>query len=192
MVERKGDRLYNAAVLVGPHGERGGVIGKYRKMHPWWPPEHHWVTAGDLGYNVFSTDIGNIGIMICYDAAFPEPARCLAIAGADVICQPSNWLLHEGRPLSPDFVTKTRALENHVFFMGSNRIGTERGARFVGRSQIIDVGGRVLAEASQDKDEIVYADIDTAAARSKRLDPEDARSDLWWARRPDTYRAIST
>lgn len=188
MVEVYGINFYNAAVLIGPEG----VIGKYRKNHPWYGAEADWpVTAGDLGYPVFETAIGNIGMMICYDAWFPEPARILALGGADIIAFPTNAVAVPAGFAAFDHILQTRAIENHVWVIAADRIGVEREIPFAGRSQIIDIYGDVMVEASPDKEEIIYAIIHPkAATRDKMLVPGLPASDLWWARRPATYKAI--
>ena len=192
MVEAYGMNYYNVSVLVGPEG----FIGKYRKMHPWCAAESQWpITFGEAsqGYPVFETEIGKIGMMICYDAWIPETARMLALNGADIIAFPTNSVGVPAGNACFDHVLQTRAMENHVWIVAADRIGTEREVPFAGRSQILDIHGNVMIEASVDREEIVYADITpTAATRDKMLVPELTASDLWWIRRPDTYAKISS
>jgi predicted amidohydrolase len=192
MIEVYGLSFYNVAVLIGPEG----IIVKYRKMHPWFAAESDWpVTVGDAGqgYPVFETGIGKIGMMICYDAWITEPARILALNGADIIAFPTNSVGVPAGIACSDHILQTRALENHVWVVSADRIGTEREVPFAGRSQIIDVYGDVMVEASEDKEEIIYADIDpSAATRDKMLVPDLLASDLWWIRRPDTYSKITS
>lgn len=191
LVEVYGLEYYNAAVLVGPDG----VVGKYHKMHPWYGAEADWpVTAGSAaqGYPVFQTPIGKIGMMICYDAWITEPARSLALGGADIIAFPTNAVAVPAGFAVFDHILQTRAIENHVWIVAADRIGTEREVPFAGRSQIIDIYGDVIVEASQDKEEVIYATIQPkAATRDKMLVPGLPASDLWWIRRPDTYKAIT-
>lgn len=190
LLERYKEKFYNTAVLIGP----GGIVGKYRKIHLWYPSEDEIpVEPGDLGYPVFTTNIGKIGMMICYDSWFPEPARVLALNGAEIIAVPTYTGLHS----EFDYIFRTRALENHVWIVGANGIATLEGKgivwRIVGRSQIVSIFGEVLAEASSEKEETIYAKIDTkAATRNKQLLPgvEWKKSDLFWARKPETYDAI--
>lgn len=188
LVEKDGDKFYNAAILVGPEG----YIGKYRKVHPWWPAESAWpVTAGDLGFPVYSTAIGKIGMMICYDAWFPEPARCLALGGADIIAFLTNAVGVPAGFACFDHILQTRAIENHVWIVGADRIGVERDVPFAGRSQIVDIYGDVIVEASLDKEEIIYTTIDVkAATETKQLVPGLEKSDLFWARKPASYAII--
>lgn len=87
LAERDGHKLYDCAVLVGPDG----FIGKYRKAHLW-NLEKLWFSPGDLGFPVFETPIGRIGLMICWDVWFPEVPRLLSLQGADIICSLNNWV----------------------------------------------------------------------------------------------------
>ena len=84
LAERDGVQLFDSAVLVGP----GGFIGKYRKAHLW-NREKLWFTPGNLGFPVFDTPIGRIGLLICWDIWFPEVPRLLSLQGADIICSQS-------------------------------------------------------------------------------------------------------
>ncbi|MEH6549279.1 MAG: carbon-nitrogen hydrolase family protein [Pseudomonadales bacterium] len=192
MVETHESGFYNVSVLVGPEG----YIGKYRKMHPWYPAEEAWpITRGesDQGFPVFKTEIGNIGMCICYDMWIPETARMLALNGADIIAFPTNTVAVPAGEAVFDHVLRTRALENHVWIVGADRIGVEREVPFAGRSQIVDPYGNVMVEASADREEIIYADIQPAiASNDKMLVPELPAADLWWIRRPDSYSKISS
>ena len=107
---------YNAAVLVGPKG----VVGVYRKTHLFLS-EPKWAKAGDLGIPIWRTEFGNIGMIICHDAAFPETSRVSALQGADVMCFPTNWLER-----SPSGYWFTRAFDNGIYWIAANRYGVER------------------------------------------------------------------
>ena len=126
---------YNSAVLIGPEGP----VGLYRKTHAY-ISEPKWAKDGDLGLPVFDTPIGRIAMTICMDACYPETARVPALAGADVICFPTNWLSEK----SPSPSWMARAAENGVYLIAANRYGLERGCSSpeVGG----DRSGRVLAE----------------------------------------------
>lgn len=131
MVEFHETNFYNVSVLVGPDG----YIGKYRKMHPWYPAEENWpITPGETnqGYPVFETEIGNIGMCICYDMWIAETARILALNGADIIAFPTNTVAAPAGEAVFDHVLRTRALENHVWIVGVDRIGIEREVPFAG------------------------------------------------------------
>jgi predicted amidohydrolase len=128
--------------------------------------------------------------LICYDLRFPEAARCLALEGADMIALPTNW--PQGADASPDFVAQTRAMENRVFLVAVNRAGEERGAVFIGKSQIVDPAGRRLAMADTTDETIITATFDPTLARQKRLviQPGVFEIDTVGDRRPELYRRI--
>lgn len=172
--------FYNTAALVGPDG----VAGRYRKTHAF-ISEPKWAKDGDLGIPVFATPLGRIAVTICMDAVYPETARIPALAGADVICFPTNWV-YEKSP-SPSWMV--RAAENGVYFVAANRYGLERGVQFSGGSAIIDPDGGLQAVLDTG-DGIVWGWIDPARARDKR--PHAGRGeDLLADRRPDAYGATT-
>ena len=186
LLERFGDaRVYNSAVLVGPEG----LVGVYRKAHLPFLGVDRLTTPGNTGFLVWDTAIGRVGIAICYDLRFPEALRALALAGADIIALPTNW--PDGSQNAPQFVTRTRALENRVFVLACNRCGEERGFWFFGHSQITDPRGDVLAEAGADE-AICYAEIEPEQARQKRivLRPGEFELDTVGDRRPDLYGSL--
>jgi predicted amidohydrolase len=186
MLEEMGDALYNSAVLCGPEG----LVGVYRKTHLPFLGVDKMTALGPDPYRVYDTGIGRIGMLICYDLRFPEAARCLALAGADIIVLPTNW--PQGAQASPDFVAQTRAMENRVFLVAVNRAGEERGARFIGKSQIVDPAGKRLAMADTTDETIITATFDPALARQKRLviQPGVFEIDTVGDRRPELYRRI--
>jgi predicted amidohydrolase len=187
MIEREGMgsewSYYNAAVLIGP----AGVIGKYRKTHLPFLGIDRFIKAGNLPYNVYDTPIAKIGLGICYDLRFPEQWRTMALKGAEILVNITN--LPTGADTHPNLLGPTRALENRVFVISCDRVGNERGWEFIGRSQVIDLTGKVLAEASRDKEEIIYGTIDPAKAREKYIvvKPGEYEIDLVKDRRPDLY-----
>ena len=162
-IERDGEKFYNAAMLVAP----GGVVGSYRKAHLPFLGVDRFLTPGDRPFQVFDLPGGKVGINICYDASFPESARVLKLAGARLVVLPTNW--PPGAWRTPEFVVRARALENHVFFAAANRVGEERGWRFIGRSKILDCDGETLAEAGGDAEEIIYARADLARADDNHI-----------------------
>ncbi|MGC9469060.1 MAG: carbon-nitrogen hydrolase family protein [Anaerolineae bacterium] len=177
--------VYNSAVLVGPEG----LVGLYRKAHLPLLGVDRFTTPGDTGFLVWETEIGRVGIAICYDLRFPEALRALALSGADIVALPTNW--PDGSQNAPRFVTRTRALENRVFILACNRCGEESDFWFFGHSQITDPRGQVLAE-TEAEEAIVYADIDPTAARQKRivLRPGEFELDTVGDRRPDLYSRL--
>jgi predicted amidohydrolase len=186
MLEDAGDTIYNSAVLCGPEG----LVGVYRKTHLPYLGVDMMTGLGPDPYRVFNTSIGRIGMLICYDLRFPEAARCLALEGADMIAVPTNWPM--GADTAPDFVAPARAVENRVFIVAVNRAGTERGASFIGKSQIIDPSGRQLAMAQTTDETIITATFDPTLARQKRLiiEPGVFEMDTVGDRRPELYHRI--
>lgn len=183
ILERDGDLLRNAAVLLGP----AGIVGRYRKTHLPFLGVDRFTVPGDEPYEVFDTPIGRIGIEICFDLRFPELTRALALAGAEVVAHPTNWPA-EVRPLA-DFMTRTRAAENRVFLLTANRVGCERAAAFFGWSQIVDPLGRRLAEAGEDEETLLLAEVDLDDARTKDVLPTPGEYEihLFSGRRPELY-----
>jgi len=166
--ERAGDQLFNTSAVIGP----SGFVGKFRKVHLW-GDENLVFEPGDLGFPLFHTPIGRIGTFICYDGWFPESYRTCAIAGADIICIPTNWVpIHgqdEARQAMATVLCMAAAHSNSVVVVAADRIGTERGQPFIGQSVIVSHTGWPLAgPASVEREEILYADVDLAAARRDR------------------------
>jgi predicted amidohydrolase len=187
LAERDGMRLFNTAMLVGPDG----FIGKYRKTHLW-NLEKLWFTPGDLGFPVFDTPIGRIGMLICWDIWFPEVPRILSQQGADIICSVNNWvwtpppLFDDAGKCMASYLTMTAAHVNNVFIAAASRIGEERGARYLGCSLIAGTNGWPIgAVASADQEEILYADIDLTSSRSAPI--WNNLNDLHRDRRADLY-----
>jgi predicted amidohydrolase len=162
-IERDGEKFYNAAMLVAP----GGVAGSYRKTHLPFLGVDRYLTPGDREFRVFDLPRGKVGINVCYDVSFPEPARVLKLLGAQLVVLPTNW--PPGAWRAPEFVVRARALENHVYYAAANRVGTERGWRFIGRSKILDCDGETLAEADGDGEEIIYARADLSRADDNHI-----------------------
>ncbi len=182
-LERDGDRLFNAAVLVGP----AGVVGAYRKVHLPFLGIDMFTTYGDRPFAVCEADGLRVGMQICYDASFPEASRAQAILGADLIALPTNW--PPGAECMAAWAINTRAMENAVYFAAVNRVGTERGFTFIGKSRICDPGGHTLAEAAGAGEEILYAEIDPAKSRRKHIIrvPGQHEIDRLADRRPEMY-----
>ena len=180
------DKCFNTAILVSPHG----LIGKYRKNHLPFLGVDRFVDPGDGAFQVYQTPIGNIGLHICYDCNFPESARIMTLLGADILALPTNW--PEGREKVAKYVINSRAYENKVHLVAVNRVGTERGTKFIGNSKIVDAWGDTLVEASSDQEEIIYAEIDLADSRQKRvvLKPGEFELDFIGDRRPELYSEL--
>jgi len=185
-IEADGDKFYNAAMLVGPDG----VVGGYRKVHLPFIGIDRFLTPGDRQFEVFDLPFGKVGLNICYDISFPEAARVLKLKGAELIALVTNW--PEAAWRSPEFVANTRALENHVFFAATDRVGTERGWKFIGRSKIIDCNGDTLAEGGADE-ELLIAAIEFQEANNNHIVnvPGAYEFDRARDRRPGHYQLIS-
>ncbi len=179
LAERAVDRVYNSAAVVGP----SGLVGVYRKTHLF-SEETLWFSPGDTGFPVFDIGPARVGVMVCFDWFYPESARTLALKGADLIAHPSNLVL----PHCPDAMV-TRCLENHVFAVTCNRIGSEeRGGKkkltYIGNSEVVTPNGNILSRAKPDQAELAIVEIDPLEARSKRITPYN---DLLAGRRPEFY-----
>jgi predicted amidohydrolase len=163
LLEKDGGKLFNAAAFLGPKG----LEGKYRKTHPPFFALDRFVDKGNIPFEVHRTPAGNIGMLICHDLTYPEPARVLMLKGADIIAVLTNW------PRQPDIAARhmvnTRAVENFVHIVAADRVGLERKARFLGRSKIVNAAGMDKANASMTKEEIIYADLDLAFPRNKHI-----------------------
>jgi N-carbamoylputrescine amidase len=176
--------LRNSAVLVGP----GGLLGRYRKTHLWDREKLLYEPGRDLP--VFDTPVGRVGVLICYDAWFPEAARTLALRGAEIICVPSNapddWVPEPQRRggltmLNVHAVSHANA--NRVHVAAANRVRDG----YLGRSCIVDTTGGILAFASATEEALIQADVEPADARShKRL---TADSHAFGDRNVDAYGA---
>lgn len=187
LLERDGDRLFNVAVLIGPEG----VVGTYRKIHLPFVGVDRYVTPGDRPLAVLDADGLRVGMHICYDGAFPETGRVLTLLGADVLVLPTNWPVQS--ITAAEHLPACRAIENVVYVMAVDRVGGERGCVFAGRSSIADPHGEIVAKAGPDGEEILYAEVDPAVSRRKRLVriPGEYEVDRIGDRRPDFYAAIT-
>ena len=184
LLERDGDVLHNAAVLVGPDG----LVGTYRKTHLPFLGVDRFVAAGDE-LTVYDTPIGRIGVEICYDLRFPEATRTLALAGADLVAHPTNFPM--AARIQTELITVARAAENRIYLLTANRVGKERWAEFCGWSQIVDPYGTRLAEAGQAEEALLVADVDVEKARDKDyVIPGDYELYLFGDRRPELYGAL--
>ncbi|HZS47103.1 MAG TPA: nitrilase-related carbon-nitrogen hydrolase [Blastocatellia bacterium] len=180
---------YNTAAVIDADGK---YLGKYRKTHiPHCHPgfwEKFYFKPGNLGYPVFKTAYADVGVYICYDRHFPEGARALGLNGAEVVFNPSATVASHAEYLWK-LEQPAHAVANGYFVGALNRVGTEAPwniGHFFGNSYFCDPRGRILAEGSHDKDEIVIADLDLDMIREVRE---------YWAfyrdRRPETYGILT-
>lgn len=175
LFEKRAPGIYHNTVAV--LGTDGNIAGIYRKMHIPDDPAYYekfYFTPGDLGYKNFNTPFGNIGTLICWDQWYPEGARITALKGASVLFYPTaiGWHPHEkdehGKPQFESWQTiqRSHAISNGVYVAAVNRIGLEKqdeksaGIEFWGQSFICDPQGIILTQASADKEEILFAEID--------------------------------
>lgn len=155
-------KIYNTAVLIGS----SGYLGKFRKLHLFLN-EKKYFQPGNLGLPLFKIEGVKIGILICFDWQFPEAWRILALKGAQIICHPSNLVI----PELSFRVLQGHALVNRVFVITANRIGNERGLKFIGNSTIWNTKGEILAQAGPNRDEIKIVDVNPSQAKQKQVTP---------------------
>jgi predicted amidohydrolase len=155
--------LFNVAVLLGPDG----ISATYRKIHLPYLGVDRFTTPGDQSFAVQELGGLRIGMNICYDGSFPEAARCLMLLGADLVVLPTNW--PTGAVSTLKYLIQARALENQIYYAAVNRVGEERGFRFIGQSRFVDISGELLAAASEQREEILYAEIEPQRARNKHI-----------------------
>ena len=176
----------NSAVVI----DSGEVRAVYRKAHLW-NREKLVFAAGDCQPPVVQTQVGRVGVAICYDSFFPELMRTLALAGADVIAVPTNSPVL-GAPLEPLVVelllASAAAHVNRVYIAQADRTGAERGVEWVGASAIVDVDGRLLTERASGE-ALLVASVDLALARDKSI---SERNDVLGDRRPELYHPGAT
>lgn len=186
LVERRGERVFNAAVLVGPHG----WLGTFHKAHLW-NAEKEIYDRNLEGFGVVDTELGRIGFGICYDAWFPETFRAATLGGADLLALPANWVPVPGQPDSvptmASMLCMTGAHSNHLYVAGISRTGVERGQPFIGRSLIVGPDGWPLAgPVSGNAEELLLAEVDLVGTRERRWGNPFNQPVL--DRRPDLYR----
>ncbi|MEM9587720.1 MAG: carbon-nitrogen hydrolase family protein [Planctomycetota bacterium] len=185
-LERAGEQVFNASILLGPNG----IVGQYRKIHLPHLGIDRFADPGDRPFAVYQAGDARVGMAICYDSSFPESIRELGLQGADVVALGTNWpsaAVHTAHLVPP-----ARSMENHLFFAAANRIGHENGFSFCGLSSICGPDGVELARAEGDEEVILYAEIDVWAARNKRIErTKDTHViDRFDDRRPEFYRTL--
>jgi N-carbamoylputrescine amidase len=179
LFEKRTRGLYhNTAVLIGSDGQ---IKGLYRKMHIPDDPlyyEKYYFTPGDLGFKAFDTDLGRVGTLVCWDQWYPEGARLTALQGAQVLFYPTAIGWHPAEKEQYGVaqhdawrtIQRAHAIANGVFVAVANRVGHETGnirgneakgagLQFWGGSFLADPFGRILAEASHDREEILCAEV---------------------------------
>ncbi len=187
LLEREGRQIYNAAALIGPEG----ILATYRKTHLPFLGVDRFVTPGPGPFAVHTTPFGRVCLLICYDLRFPEAARVAALKGAELILHLTN--LPPGAEAVADVLVRARAAENYVYVASASRVGVERGVTFIGNSQVADPLGKRIAEASSDREEILYARLIPAITHNKdRINvPGQYELHLFGDRRPELYGPLT-
>jgi N-carbamoylputrescine amidase len=201
LFERRAAGLYhNTCAVIDADGS---FLGKYRKMHIPDDPlyyEKFYFTPGDLGFPTFETKYGRIGVQICWDQWYPEGARAISLGGAQVIFYPTSIGWHPAE--KTEFgaaqldawktIQRSHAIANGVYVAAVNRVGFERGAtagdtglEFWGNSFVADPFGQIIAEASNDKEEMLVVECDPAKSEDTRRNWPFLRD-----RRVDAYEPI--
>lgn len=185
-----GQTRYNAAAVL----DGGTIYGSYRKVHQ--PLGEGMSYSAGSNYGVFDTPVGRVGLQICYDKAFPEAARIMALQGAQVIASLSAWpaartataedLQQDRWTYRFNLFDTARALDNQVFWVASNQSGTFGSLRYVGNAKVVDPGGNVLATTLLDSGmAVAEVDIDETF-RAMRAGMFHLRD-----RRPDVYAPVA-
>ncbi len=175
-------KIFNSAAILLPDSDLSKV---YRKTHLFYK-ERFVFDFGDTGFFVVYDKQRDfkLGVMICYDWRFPEASRTLALMGADLIVCPSNLVTNVWHISMP-----SRALENKVYFMVTNRIGTETNGGesllFNGKSGIWDYNGKLLSLASETEEDIIIAEIFPSETRDKSF---NEFNNIFTDRRPELYK----
>lgn len=178
---------HNSAALIGP----SGTLATYRKLHLFYDEKSWFAPGSELP--VVETPIGRIGLIICFDLWFPEAARALALAGAEIIAVPTNWVASFKATVwddrgycQGDYIAMATAAQNGVVVACADRVGVERGVTFLGASIIVGADGwPVAGPASRDREELLVGDVDLDdVERARRRTP---RNHLLTDRRPDAY-----
>ena len=185
-------KFYNTAVIIGADGEISGV---YRKVHVPYDPyfyEKDYFSQGEDPYKVFDVGFAKIGVLICYDQWFPEPARINALAGAEIIFYPTAIGYVKGYTSEDGdwhnawlIVQRAHAIANGIHVAAVNRVGAEGELEFWGGSFVCDSFGKILAEASAKDEEVLVVQVDLSMNKQIQEGWGFLRN-----RRPDTYSLL--
>jgi len=179
---------YNTAAVIDADGK---FLGKYRKNHipqvqGFW--EKYYFKPGNLGYPVFKTQYADVGVYICYDRHFPEGARLLGLNGAEIVFNPSATVAGLSQYLWK-LEQPAHAVANGYFVGAINRVGSEppwNVGKFYGNSYFVDPRGNFVAMGSEDKDELIIADLNLDMIEEVRRTWQFFRD-----RRPETYNDLT-
>jgi N-carbamoylputrescine amidase len=174
--KRAGGLYHNTAVVFGPNGK---ILGTYRKMHIPDDPgfnEKFYFTPGDTGFQPIDTPVGRLGILVCWDQWYPEAARLMALRGAQILIYPTaiGWARGEKKDVCQtqrsawQTIQRSHAIANGLFVLSINRTGREKNLDFWGTSFVSNPMGRVVAEASTSRAEIVRAYLQLSETTTTR------------------------
>jgi len=174
--KRAGGLYHNTAVVFGPNGK---ILGTYRKMHIPDDPgfnEKFYFTPGDTGFQPIDTPVGRLGILVCWDQWYPEAARLMALRGAQILIYPTaiGWARGEKKDVCQtqrsawQTIQRSHAIANGLFVLSINRTGREKNLDFWGTSFVSNPMGRVVAEASTSRAEIVRASLQLSETTTTR------------------------
>jgi N-carbamoylputrescine amidase len=197
LFEKRAQGIYhNTTAVIDADGQ---YLGKYRKMHIPDDPAYYekfYFTPGDLGYKVWNTKFGKIGVLICWDQWYPEASRITALMGAEILFYPTaiGWATSQDQETNDEqynawqTIQRSHAVANGVHVVSVNRVGFEQEGRmkFWGGSFIANPFGRVLYQASHDQEEVIVHEIDTAGTDRYRTHWPFMRD-----RRIDSYSQIT-
>jgi omega-amidase len=177
LAEAAGGKVYNTAYAIDGDG---GIVAKYRKMHLiGLMDEDKYISPGNAKA-LFSLSFGCSGMIICYDLRFTELPRALALDGCQVLFVPAEWPAVRGQHWLA--LNIARAIENQLYVIAVNRVGSDASNLFFGHSLIIDPWGEILAEGSATDEAVIVADVDFAAGAEIR-----SRMPVFADRRPECY-----
>ncbi len=189
--ELEGGQLFNSAAVLGPEG----LVGVYRKSHLFYNEKSFFRPGQE--FPVFDLPFGRLGVLICYDTWFPEAARLLTLAGAEIICVPTNWVgnfrdhCYDDRGWTMgNYACVGIATQNQVYVAAADRIGVERDLKFLGCSCVVAPDGWMLAgPAASDTEATVLVDVDLARATALRR--RTPRNHTLGDRRPELYAELA-
>ena len=182
LFEREGDRTYDASPVIDADGSLLGVTRMVHIMEGLGFYEKGYYTPGDKADFVFQTKVGKVGVAICYDRHFPEYMRNLALLGAEIVMIPQAGALGEWTEGIFEAELQVAAFQNGYYAALVNRVGKEEHLHFSGESFVVDPDGRLLAQAPQGEDHILYAEMDlgrAAESTAKRFFLRDRRPDVY-------------
>jgi predicted amidohydrolase len=184
---------YNAAVAIGPDGREIGFAAKQFLWHF----DRLWFAPGTALQPV-ETPVGKLGLLVCADGRIPSIAATLVDRGAEALVMPTAWVTSGRDPqalenLQADLMVSVRARENGVPFVAANKWGVELGSvAYCGKSMLVDAGGRTIARAAQDRDEIVFGEVEIGASDVTRAPDDDPGAEGARPTPPDRARIAFT